>query len=299
MLVIIKENMVCALRGSVSSKGFPSGATLDVLHQNSGTASFRGSAKTDIGVVWANERGLWVFAGGEVVNLCDGVIDEQWSEWITDFSDVVVSGVNDRIIVQSPAENLVFQPQRRAWVFDTTRKHFVAQTCNVHTNVVQTNVGDFGNAELAVDSETGNIVDWSSDFTEENDEDSENSDFPRLEIRTQPMPADSQPFLEARPNNVLVGGDFDTTMTVAIAYGRSKYDEDLATDPQSGDDSIQPLEYGIRINGEDDTQRIPIGGVASRPAHRIIMTQENAADRMRIYGLGVEYSEDYTVDDDS
>jgi hypothetical protein len=291
MLLIIKEDACYALRGAVSSKGYPSGASLDLVNAESGTPSLRGSAKTEIGVAWANSRGLWIFDGNQAQNLVDGSIKTMWNQIITDFSDVVVSGVNNRIIIQSPEDNA-------AWVYYIDRKQFVRQTCHPHTNIIPFGDANFGDVELAVDDTSGNVIDWSYDHTEINDTDSENNSFPRLRLRTQPMPADEQPFYTARPNTLLVSGEFSGPMEATIYLGRGGYLEDQEPDDQISPDNTQPLEYGVQARDYDDTHRIPIGGISSRPAHRFMLSQTNIASRMRVYGIGVEYSEDYTVDND-
>jgi hypothetical protein len=291
-LVIVKEDSVYALRGSVSSKGFPSGATVDVVNLESGSNSYRGSAKTEIGVVWANNRGLWVYDGNQVLNLVDTVIDTAWNKVITDFSDVVVSGANERIIVQQPSNNI-------AWVYHIDKQYFTRQSCHPHTAILPFGDSVFGNIELGIDDVTGNIVDWSSDLTEAITSDSENAAFPRLSLQTQPLPADNHPFFTARPHRLFVAGHFTETMDASILLGRSEFDEDFELEDQVDPDDTKPLEYGVEVFDYDHVNEIRIGGVSSRAAHRFQLTQTDPAERMRVYGIGVEYLEDYTVGIDS
>lgn len=287
-LVILKEDAVYALRGAVSTRGFDSGASVDVVVHDSGSKSFRGSAKTEVGIAWANDRGLWIFDGSSVTNLVDSVLETRWNEVITDFTDCVVSGANERIIVQSPSDD-------SAWVYHTDKQYFTRQECQSHTNVIPFGDQYFGEVELAMDDDTFRIVDWSGDFRETLTDDEERAGAPLLEVETQPLLSDDQPFFNGRINLCHVSGRMDEEMRADIYLGRSEYDEFFRPDDQGAPLGHEPLEYGVKAEGYDRTSRIPVNGIEAHVGARLRLTQEVPSESQRLYGVGVEHTSDYVA----
>lgn len=292
-LIVVKEDAVAALRGTFTSQNRVASVSADMVQMDNGAPSYRGSTKSEIGVIWANSRGLWVYNGGQAINLVDKVIENLWKNFMPGgFGDVVVSAVNNRIIVQDPTSD-------NAWIYHTDKGYFTRQECHPHSGIVSFGDRYFGDIELAVDDTTGNIVDWSDDFTEVRATDQERPAGPLLEVQTQPMPGGNRPFFSGRTNLFLVAGYFDSSMSASIILGRkdipAPYTE---VDDQVGPDATSPLEYGVEPETHDQISRISVGGIASRQAHQLRLSQDSTSNIMRVYGMGVEYVEDFTVDND-
>lgn len=286
-LFIIKEGACYSLRGAVTSKGYNAGASIDRIHNSSGCPSLRGAVRTEFGVAFANERGLWIYDGSQLVNLVDGVIDELWSSTIGAevgaIDDVVVSSVGDRIIVQTASYCLIYHTDKQYWS---------RQDPHPGSNIFQFRSVNTIVSEIQASEAADNYIDWSGDFSVGTPTtDVGNAGAPSLLIKTHDIPADTTPFFTARPNNVFMAGlSEDTDLTVALNYGRSGVE---------ADDTEAPLEYGFIEQDHDNAQRLPVRGVKSRPSFNLSISQDTVGARdVRIHGIGVEFLEDYTVDND-
>lgn len=123
-LVIVKSHGLfkvnlgtLAYTSSGDVQGLPS---LSVVSSTVGALGFRAWAETPVGLVLANETGLWIYDPDEgLQNLCDGRIDNLWESFVHYARDLTVNVIGSLVVVGSSA-----YPDLPCIVWDMEKNYF-------------------------------------------------------------------------------------------------------------------------------------------------------------------------------
>lgn len=281
-LLIFKEHAIFVLRGEVDSFANDLGARVDVVSQHFGAMGPQSVEYTPIGVVFANEFGLFVYSDGQIQSLTNQRVSRFWNEEIngssftsSNFSNsIIVSSIGNRIIAQS---NIGPANQRTSLIYDLELDYFYSQTSEKYSKIIR----DIdGTGDLAV-TRNGAIHDWSSDFTTENPSDPSGL-YPEMIVTTQPVRLGETPFSGGRLNNIFVNGYIsDPEFVIDITLGRKGIG--------SGAEPDLSIPYNFTSGAVDETQRLPVDGIKSDTSARITVRQTGEASDARLYALGIGY----------
>jgi hypothetical protein len=269
-LVILKEGAVYALRGAVASDGSDLGARVDLVSANHGLQYARGHAMTKIGLVFADPRGVFVYANGEIRSLTQGRIQ---STWTSDMSvETIVSAVGDRIIFCDQGSGRIF-------VYDISMDVWSTQSSQYYNRVVQTYYDDGApEYELGFRAFTDAVDDWSSDWTAYPGGPSQDpglSSAPDMQVVTHPIPLTS-PVGNARPVRVDVNGfaTDDAELAVSLIPGRQGGTEHaVGTLPAGTSDKSHRL-------------RVP-PGASLNPYYQVKIAASGTMSDARVYGVSI------------
>lgn len=298
-LVIVKETALFILRGLAQDSGRGKSLSWDLVSDTMGTTVIGGSIASRAGVFIFTSSGLFLFNGGQLVNLTDGVMRSRLNDYMSlpengvapvpigffdnpYYSTFILSVSERRLIVKGVLG------QRDSFLIYDLEKQMI-------TRQLGTDNEDFGPSGKISEQERGIVIDnenkvayileWFEDFTSNYDSDAHDENLPRLSVETRDIPAAGSKFQTGRPTNIIVSGYADSPMTVELLSGRDDFEDAIVN------------EYKFKTQQLDDVQRMPIGGVLSRPMYRVKVTQDDTAKDIRLYGIGLELLEDRTIEE--
>ena len=273
-LLIVKETALGIMRGQVQTKKLnPSTASIDVVSTDVGCPDDHAHDKSRLGIVLANKEGLWAFDGTSLSNLVDDKVEVLWKEMFGNFlsAKVDVASVGNRVFVNQEGSNEYL-------VYHIDHRHFTRQTTLECAAVFRA-----GDRDQALHEGSPNrLVDFASDYNYTTGTDVHDAAHPQMVIETPHMPGAESPFFSGRPDELFLSGYSTGDMSVNLIHGRTE--EELEADPD--------LEYKFEVQAYDDTQRIPVEGVKSRPAFRLKIEQDTPGTDSRLYGVGIDIERD-------
>ena len=136
-LVALKHNSVQIINVSSPSE---SGWFLEEDIKNNGVNHPSASFRSNKGILWANNKGLFIYTGSQIGNLIDNKIDQsEWSSFMTNFSIVGYDGNADMAIVIRDSENSG-ATQGDAYIYD-----FKTNAWSFHSDLLTASAGKYTN----------------------------------------------------------------------------------------------------------------------------------------------------------
>jgi hypothetical protein len=269
-LLVLKQNAVFALRGSVATDGSDLGARVDLISANHGLLYERGFVETKIGLVFADPRGVFVYSGGQIRSLTQGRVQRWWENAMT--SETITSAVGDRIIFCD-------QGNGRIMAYDIATDTWTTQSTQYYGRVVQTyTTAGAVEYEMGFRTQSDGADNWAGDFATGSGSQSQDaglSTAPDMQVVTHPIPLTS-PVGNARPVRVDVNGfaTDDAELSVSIIPGR-----------QGGTEhSVGTLPAGT----SDKSHRLRVPpGASLNPYYQVKLAASGTMSDARIYGVSI------------
>ncbi len=320
-LVIFKDVGVFVMRGTMASDGTPNGAYISPIPGAAkiGVKSQLSVVQSRIGLVFADEFGVWVYDGASVRSLTFGRVARAWTSLYTPSGagSFIASALSDRIVFSVAAtadglsaysggtSSLVYNFEHDAWYTVTTPNNGGGISRAVYQSAVPISLTTSGGGEVYVTNSSSGIgileiYDFFSDIYWVGNAavDGWKTTSPKLSVVTPPI--SPLPAQHSTPTAVWIFSQIadlttlNPTITLSVVPGMSG----ASSRYQGWGPPLWTEIVGPSVAAEttyDDWQRSSIGAgtQGACPGFRLkaTLTTGGKSSDVRIYGLGVEYDE--------
>ncbi len=293
-LIIFTQNKTYALLGDVATNGDDLGASVVKL-ADFGAYWEKSVVDSSIGLVVANEQGVFVYDGSSFNSLTDGKISREWKSNVAGYI-CTVSNLGTRLVFQSKntfSNNVIYVYDIRwdCWVKQQTGVYSGSATPNETFgrifNVIDPNYGlsdgQYTFGTLNCESETN----WEDDLTTTNKNELSSTVSPRFKVTTHPIAIGGDGNINGRAQVIHVNGYItdaasdNPTMDVKLIAGNKGTDSGAESDVTVGSISEGTVDT-------ENRKRVINSPISSHV--RINIEQANAASDARIYGVTVDSS---------